>query len=110
MGGWSMIGRRLVQMIPIIFGIPVVSFVLIRIVPGDPATLILGNHYTPQGAEQIQHALGLDRSIAVQYWLFLKSAATGSFGHSYSLNSSVGQLILRGLAPPPFLIRLSGIF
>ncbi|HEY2674867.1 MAG TPA: ABC transporter permease [Rugosimonospora sp.] len=110
MGAWSMIGRRLVQMIPILFGITVVSFVLIRIVPGDPATLILGNHYTPQGAAQIRHSLGLDRGIVVQYWLFLKSALTGSFGHSYSLNSSVGELILRGLAPTLYLIVLAGIF
>jgi peptide/nickel transport system permease protein len=108
--GWSMIGRRLVQMIPIIFGITVVSFVLIRIVPGDPATLILGNHYTPQAAAAIRHSLGLDRGIPAQYWLFLKSAVTGSFGHSYSLNNSVGGLILHGLAPTLFLIVMAGIF
>jgi ABC-type dipeptide/oligopeptide/nickel transport system permease component len=110
MGGWSMIGRRLVQSIPIIFGITLVSFVLIRIVPGDPATLILGNHYTPTAAAKIRHSLGLDRGILTQYWLFLKSAATGSFGHSYSLNNSVGELIVNGLGATLFLIVMAGIF
>ncbi|MGI8767710.1 MAG: ABC transporter permease [Propionibacteriaceae bacterium] len=110
MRGLSMIGHRLVQMIPIIIGITVVSFILIRIVPGDPAAIILGNHYTPQAAAQIRHSLGLDRGILPQYWLFVKSAFTGSFGHSYSLNNSVGRLILDGLGPTLFLIVMAGIF
>ena len=110
MVGWNMIGRRLAQMLPIIVGITVVSFVLIRIVPGDPATLILGNHYTPAAAAQIRHSLGLDRGIPTQYGLFLRSALTGSFGHSYSLNSSVGELIVNGLGPTLFLIVMAGIF
>jgi ABC-type dipeptide/oligopeptide/nickel transport system permease component len=107
---WGLIGRRVGQMIPIIFGITVVSFVLIRIVPGDPATLILGNHYTPQAAEQIRHELGLDRGIFYQYLVFLKGLLTGSFGRSYSLNASVGSLIRDGIGPTVFLVVLAGIF
>ena len=68
---WRYIGRRILQLIPILFGVTVVSFLLIRIVPGDPASQILGNHYTPQAAAEINHALGLDRSIFVQYWNYL---------------------------------------
>lgn len=110
MAGWSMIGRRLLQIIPIIIGITIVSFVLIRIVPGDPATLILGNHYTPEAAAQINQSLGLDRGILYQYWLFVRSAASGSFGHSYSLNSSVGALIVNGMGKTVLLIVMAGIF
>ncbi|MDQ1735160.1 MAG: peptide/nickel transport system permease protein [Pseudonocardiales bacterium] len=110
MGGWHMIGRRLVQLIPIVVGITIVSFVLIRIVPGDPATLILGNHYTPDGAAQIRKSLGLDQSVVVQYWRFLRSALTGSFGHSYSLDASVGHLISGGLGTTLFLIAMAGLF
>ena len=109
MVGLAMLGRRLVQIIPLLFGITVVSFVLIRIVPGDPATQILGNHYTPQAAADITHQLGLDRNFAAQYWIFVKSALTGSFGHSYSLNSSVGTLITRGLPATLFLIVMAGL-
>jgi ABC-type dipeptide/oligopeptide/nickel transport system permease component len=110
MAGLSILGRRLAQMIPLLVGITLVSFVLIRIVPGDPATQILGNHYTPQAAAQVTHQLGLDRNVAAQYWLFLKSALTGSFGHSYSLNSSVGELVARGIGPTLFLIVMAGLF
>ncbi|MGN6242432.1 MAG: ABC transporter permease [Motilibacteraceae bacterium] len=106
---WGLIGRRITQMIPIIIGITVVSFVLIRIVPGDPATLILGNHYTPEAAEQIRHNLGLDRGVAYQYWIFVKGVASGSFGHSYSLNASVGRLILDGMGSTLLLVLLAGV-
>jgi len=97
-------------MIPIIFGITVVSFLLIRIVPGDPAVQILGNHYTEAGAEQIRQTLGLNDPIAVQYLNFLKSAAKGVFGYSYVLNSSVGDLIKGGLGSTLFLVTMAGIF
>jgi peptide/nickel transport system permease protein len=110
MAGWHLIGRRLVQLIPIVVGITIVSFVLIRIVPGDPATLILGNHYTPEGAAQIRKSLGLDQSVIVQYGRFLRSALTGSFGHSYSLDASVGHLISGGLGTTLFLIAMAGLF
>ena len=110
MGVWNMIGRRLVQMIPIIVGITIVAFVLIRIVPGDPATLILGNHYTPEAAAQINKNLGLKDSIGIQYWKFVKSALTGSFGHSYSRDASVGHLIANGIGSTLFLIVLAGLF
>ena len=110
MGSLSFIGRRLVQMIPIIFGITVVAFVLIRLVPGDPAVLILGNHYTPEAAVAIREKLGLDHSILGQYWLFVSHAVTGDFGHSYALNASVGRLIANGLGATLFLIAQAGIF
>lgn len=110
MVGLNMLGRRLLQMIPIIIGITVVSFILIRIVPGDPATLILGNHYTPEGAAQINTSLGLDRGILGQYWIFVRNAFSGSFGRSYSLGDSVGHLIAHGLGKTLFLIVMAGIF
>lgn len=106
----AIIGRRLVQMLPIIFGITIVSFVLIRMVPGDPASLILGNHYTPEAATQIRLNLGLDQSVLSQYWIFVTNALSGQFGHSYSLNASVGQLVSDGLVPTLFLIAQAGLF
>ena len=110
MTGLSMIGRRLLQMIPIIFGITVVSFILIRLVPGDPATLILGNHYTPEAAAQINNSLGLNRSILYQYWVFVRNAVGGSFGTSYSLDDTVGHLIAQGLGKTLSLIVVAGVF
>ena len=68
---------RLANLVPVLFGITLVSFVLIRLVPGDPATQILGNRYTPEAAEQIRNSLGLNDSILTQYGIFLRSALTG---------------------------------
>ena len=106
---WRYIGRRILQLIPILFGVTVVSFLLIRIVPGDPASQILGNHYTPQAAAEINHALGLDRSIFVQYWNYLTSVMTGDFGHSYYYNDSVGHLVATHFLPTMFVVVFAGI-
>ncbi len=110
MGSFTFIGRRLVQMIPIVIGITIVSFVLIRLVPGDPAALILGNHYTPDAAVAIREKLGLDGNILGQYRVFVSHAFTGNFGHSYALNASVGHLIVDGLGSTLFLIAEAGTF
>lgn len=103
------VARRVWQLLPIMFGVTVVSFILIRIVPGDPATQILGNHYTPAAAKAINHNLGLDRSIPAQYWLYLKSIFSGNFGHSYFYNQSVGDLLSARLPPTLFLVVFAGL-
>jgi ABC-type dipeptide/oligopeptide/nickel transport system permease component len=102
---WSRIGN----LIPILFGITVVCFLIIRIVPGDPALLILGNHYTAAGAAQINRSLGLDQPLIVQYWLFLKSAFTGTFGQSIQYHQSVGSLIATRIGPTLLLIAMTAV-
>lgn len=101
--------KRIVQLIPILVGITVVSFVLLRLVPGDPAEQLLGNHYTPQAAAEIDKSLGLDRSLVSQYWLFLHRSITGNFGESYFYHDSVGHEIALRLPATLFLIAFAGI-
>ena len=101
--------KRILQLTPILFGITVVSFVLIRLVPGDPATQLLGNHYTPAAAAQIDHDLGLDRSLPAQYWLFLKNSLSGNLGTSYYYHDSVAHEIAVRLPATIFLIVFAGI-
>jgi peptide/nickel transport system permease protein len=103
------LGKRIGQLIPILLGITIVSFVLIRLVPGDPAVQLLGNHYTPSAAAKIDHDLGLDRSIPAQYWLFLKHSLTGNLGTSYYYHDSVGHEIAVRLPATIFLIVFAGI-
>ena len=100
---------RLANLVPVLFGITVVSFVLIRLVPGDPASQILGNRYTPEAAKEIRDSLGLNRSIASQYWLFLRSAATGSFGESYQYHRPVGELLANRVGPSLLLVVLTAL-
>lgn len=102
---WSRLGN----LVPVLFGITVVSFVLIRLVPGDPASQILGNRYTPEAAREIRASLGLDRSILAQYWIFVRSAATGSFGESYQYHRPVGELLLDRMGPSLLLVGLTAL-
>jgi peptide/nickel transport system permease protein len=103
------LGKRIVQLIPILFGITVVSFILIRLVPGDPAQQLLGDHYTPQAAAAVDHQLGLDRSLPAQYWLFLTRALHGNFGTSYFYHDAVSHQMAVAIPPTLFLIIFAGI-
>src|SRR4051794_20289397 len=102
---WSRIGN----LIPLLLGITVVSFWLIRLVPGDPAQQILGNRYTPEAAAAIRETLGPGQSIAAQYGLFLRGAPTGSFGESYQYHRPVGELLLDRVGPSLLLVALTAV-
>ena len=101
--------KRIGQLIPILIGITLVSFLLIRLVPGDPAQALLGNHYTPAAAAKVNHDLGLDRSLPAQYWLFLRQSFEGKFGTSYFFHDSVGHEIATRLPATLFLIVFAGL-
>ena len=85
--------RRLLQLIPTFAFILVVVFVLVRLLPGDPTSAILGEHARDADVTRINHELGLDRPIPVQFVLFLKSVAMGDLGASIQLKTSVISLI-----------------
>lgn len=103
------LGKRIGQLIPILVGITIVSFVLIRLVPGDPAVQLLGNHYTPQAAVAVRHNLGLDRSLPAQYWLFLRNSLSGNLGTSYYFHDSVGHELASRFPATIFLIVFAGV-
>ena len=89
--------RRLLQLIPTFAFILVVVFVLVRLLPGDPTSAILGVHATDADVARINHDLGLDQPIPVQFVLFLKSVALGELGTSIQLKQSVTSLIAQRL-------------
>ena len=72
--------RRLISGVVIIFVLSVVVFILLRVVPGDPAALRCGLSCTPEGIEQIRNDLGLNDSYPVQYTTWIKDLATGHLG------------------------------
>ena len=59
--------RRLLQLIPILFGLSILLFAWLRLLPGGPATALLGERATPERIAAINHAYGLDQPIWVQY-------------------------------------------
>ena len=78
----TFIGRRLLQIIPVLFGVSLVVFFMVRAVPGDPAQILLGQTATPEAVAEVRARLGLDKPVVVQYLLFLRDAATGDLGNS----------------------------
>ena len=86
--------RRLLYALPILFGISLLSFSLIHLVPGDPIQVMLGSHYTPERGAVLQEHFGLNRPLPVQYAMFVWDAVHLEFGTSISPGSpSVAGLI-----------------
>lgn len=87
------VGLRCIQAIPVLIGISIASFLLIHLVPGDPARIQLGAHASPHQVEALREKLGLDRSLVAQYFSFLGGVVHFSFGESLSLHRSAGGVI-----------------
>lgn len=100
----SFILRRLLQLIPTLIFILIVVFVLVRLLPGDPTSAILGDRALDADVERINRELGLDRSLLIQFAVFVKSMATGNLGNSISLKVPVTDLIAQRL---PITIMLT---
>ena len=89
----SYILTRVLQIIPTFLFIMVVVFVLVRLLPGDPASAILGERATDEAVARINAQLGLDRPLPVQFALFLERFLEGDLGNSIHLKIPVSQLI-----------------
>lgn len=85
------IGQRLLLTVPVLFGLLVLIFVLTRIVPIDPAAVLAGETATPEQVAQLRTELGLDRSLPVQFGLYLKQVAQGDFGTSIYTHRAVAR-------------------
>jgi peptide/nickel transport system permease protein len=99
--------RRVVEAIPVLIGITLASFLLIHLVPGDPATIILGAHATPEAVANLNHQLGLDQSVLAQYWDFISGAVTLDFGDSIKKNTAIGPLLGERIPVTVFLLLYS---
>ena len=92
MGGYIL--KRLVSAIPVLLGITIIVFLIMSLIPGDPATAILGSYATPENVEKLNQDLGLDKPIVQRYGIWIGNMLTGDFGRSYSLNRPVLDEIL----------------
>ncbi len=92
------ITRRTLLAIPVLIGIMVVVFFLIRAIPGDPCTSLLGERSTVEACERFDEANGLNDPIGVQYLNYLKQLAHGDFGPSFKYKDySVNELLAQSL-------------
>jgi peptide/nickel transport system permease protein len=85
--------RRLLLAIPTILGVTILTFVLLHVAPGGPATALLGENATPARVAQITHEFGLDRPLPVQYGAWLLALLHGDLGFSYVRQTPVMVLI-----------------
>ena len=88
------IARRLLAAVPVLFGLSVVVFGMIALIPGDPATAILGSYATPENVARLNASLGLDKSLPQQYLAWMSGVVSGDFGRSYALNRPVIDIVL----------------
>jgi ABC-type dipeptide/oligopeptide/nickel transport system permease component len=98
--------RRLVAMIPVLLGVVIAVFIMVKLAPGDPAAALLGVQATPQELERVRHAMGLDRSWPEQFGIWLLGVLHGDLGSSYISKKPVGELILTRL---PVTVELAVI-
>ncbi len=85
----SYVIRRLLMVIPILLGITLVSFMILQLVPGDPAQIILGLEAEPEQLDALRQKLGLDKPVLVQYAVFLKNTLKGDLGESIRTRNDV---------------------
>jgi peptide/nickel transport system permease protein len=86
-------GRRVLQIMATVLLVAVLMFILMHLLPGDPAQVMLGDRGSTAAIAQLHHDLGLDRSIPMQFWEFLKRIATLNLGESVTMRVPVTLLI-----------------
>jgi peptide/nickel transport system permease protein len=91
------VARRVAALVATLFFVSVLVFVVIRVLPGDPALIILGTEGSPEAAAQLRRAMGLDRPLAVQYLEWIGRALVGDLGRSIQYDVPVTSLILSRL-------------
>jgi ABC-type dipeptide/oligopeptide/nickel transport system permease component len=96
--------KRLLVSIVVLFGIALGSFLMIHLIPGDPAKIQLGIHATPEAVEHLHKEWGLDRSLPEQFWLYLGDIVTFNFGQSTAFSSGVAELIGNRIGPTALLL------
>jgi peptide/nickel transport system permease protein len=89
--------RRLVIMVPVAFLASVILFVLLKLTPGDPVLIMLGERVTAQNYEALRHDLGLDQPYPIQYARWVSHVAQGDFGKSLRNGGPVKDEILERL-------------
>jgi peptide/nickel transport system permease protein len=105
----AMILKRLMTVIPTLIGVVIVTFLLTRVLPGDPAVYFAGPAATPQSIAEIRKSLGLDRPLPDQFLRYVGDLARGNFGNSLSTGRPVAAEISSRL-PASAELTLSGLF
>lgn len=85
--------KRLIHMVPVLFMVSVVVFLIIHLIPGDPAEIMAGTNATAEQVAALRHQYGLDRPLWVQYFVWLGNVFAGNLGHSILNGFPVNELL-----------------
>lgn len=102
--------KRLLGALPNLFGIVLITFLLTRALPGDPAAFFAGPAGTQEAVEQVREKLGLNRTLPVQFWIYLKDLARGDLGNALSTGQPVREELLTRLPASLELVLASLLF
>ena len=100
--------RRCLQAIPALFGLVVLVFILVRIIPNDPAAILAGDNASPEMIAAIRQQYGFDRSLIEQFLIYVRQLGSGSLGVSYLTQRPITEEILSRL-PATLELALSAI-
>jgi peptide/nickel transport system permease protein len=103
------ISRRLAQSVAVVFGVTIIVFVLVHLLPGGPARALLGSRASPQQLYQFIVANGYNKPIFVQYADYIGRLLHGNLGYSYHYNQTVQSLLVQYLPKSALLVGLSYI-
>ena len=96
--------RRCLGMICVLLGVTLLVFVVLRIIPGDPASVLLNEHVSKESIRRLTESMGLDKPPVVQFLDYIKNALCGDLGHSYFMKQPVLDLILDAF---PYTLKLT---
>jgi peptide/nickel transport system permease protein len=102
--------KRVLQIIPVLLIITILIFIMIRLIPGDPATVLLGDKATPELVAALKHKMGLDKPIYMQYLIFMKNLLTMNMGDSLLFIVPVSDLLKERLVLTGLLAFMAAIF
>lgn len=106
----SYTGKRLLQTVFVLFGISLITFILLQVVPGDPVALMLEKRADPETIAKVRSQLGLDLPYHVQYLNFIKGAIHLDFGTSYFTKGAVTDALIRSFKVTAKLACMSFVF
>ncbi len=102
--------QRLVQAVIVLTGVVLLTFVMLRIVPGNPIETMMGEHANAETIQRMTSEMGLDQPLYIQFFQYVSSAVRGDFGTSYSLGKPVSELLGRAFVNTLTLALFAAMF
>ena len=104
MGRFAFVARRLLVLIPLLLGVVLMVFLLLKVTPGDPARVVAGQRASEEDVARVREDLGLDDSVLTQYGRYVSDVVQGDLGYSLRSRQPVATVIRDRLEPTAWLV------